>query len=296
MIRFRLPVLLVGLLAAQLAVPAEAKDLTLDPSGKWILNYANDSCRLLRDFGTGEETVTLILDQFQPWRPPSLSLMGKPLSQMDSRTVLLKATFGPGLPEAMAKPATLGLIGPDKLPIVIGSARDLLNRDLSADETLAQPGTPLPTPEQEAAITRVQISSGSLQIGLNTGPLAAPMKAMRQCLHDLVRDWGLDPDQQDALSRHAFPRSNPSNWLTFADYPERALSSGESAVINFRLMVGANGVPTSCHIQQATIASDLITATCNRLMLRARFKPALDAQGKTLPSFYTNSVKWVTFK
>ncbi len=296
MIRFRLPALLVGLLATLVAVPGQAKELRLDPSGGWTLNYANDSCRLLREFGVGDEKVTLILDQFQPWTPPSLSLMGQPLTQLDSRTVLLTAKFGPGLPEAKAAPATVGLIGPDKVPIVFGQVRDLLNREIKADETLAKPGTPLPTPEQEAAIASVLISSGSLHIGLQTGPLAAPMKAMRQCLHDLVRDWGFDPDQQDALSRHASPIGNPSNWLTSADYPRRSLEAGASALINFRLMVGATGVPTGCHIQQATISTDLIRVTCNLLMRRARFKPALDGQGKASPSFYTNSVKWVTFK
>lgn len=291
MIRFRISALLCGLLAMALAVPAQAEELKLEPSGRWILNYANDSCRLMRDFGQGEQTVTLILDQFQPWTAPSLSLMGRPLTQLDSRTVSLAATFGPGLPEAKVKPATVGLIGPDKMPIVLGEVRDLLNRELKADETLAKPGTALPTPEQEAGITHVLVSSGSLRINLQTGAL----KAMRQCLHDLVRDWGFDPDLQDGLSRHAFPIGNPGNWLTFADYPGRALANGESAVIHFRLMVGANGVPTSCHIQQATIADDLIRATCSRLMLRARFKPALDAQGKAVPSFYTNSVRWLTF-
>ncbi|NML94723.1 hypothetical protein HHL27_13695 [Novosphingobium sp. TW-4] len=68
---------------------------------------------------------------------------------------------------------------------------------------------------------------------------------------------------------------------------------GASAIVYFRLMVGPDGNPTGCHIQQATNSPEFTDFTCKLLMKRARFAPALDAAGNPTASYYTNSVRWL---
>ena len=58
-------------------------------------------------------------------------------------------------------------------------------------------------------------------------------------------------------------------------------------------MVSAEGVPTKCAIQQATSSPEFTKLTCDLLVKRARFSPALDRDGKPVASFYTNSVRWL---
>lgn len=288
--------LLAACAAALLTSPAFANDLELDASGAWTLNYANDSCRLSREFGRGDDRVTLILDQFDPVRPLSLSLVGKPFTRLESRSEQIATTFGPSLPDARKVTATVGELGIEKTPIVLASSRDLLNRDISGKDNSAGTYLQDPTPDQLAAITRLQVSTDVFRLTLNMGSMRQPIAALQTCIGALVRDWGLDPAQQSALSRRPLPLGQPGYWLTSADYPRAALEAGSSAIINFRLLIGPNGMPTSCHIQQATMSAELIRQTCSMLMRRARFKPALDAQGKPVPSYYTNSVRWLTFK
>jgi hypothetical protein len=70
------------------------------------------------------------------------------------------------------------------------------------------------------------------------------------------------------------------------------LSAGQPAIVEFRLSVSADGVPTSCHIQLTTRPKEFDAAVCDSLMRRARFTPALDAEGKPLISYYLNTVKF----
>ncbi len=57
-----------GLLAA-LALPGTAwgkEPLRLSPSSKWNVHYAEDSCRMGRSFGEGDQKVILVADRYQP--------------------------------------------------------------------------------------------------------------------------------------------------------------------------------------------------------------------------------------
>jgi len=115
---------------------------------------------------------------------------------------------------------------------------------------------------------------------------------MRTCTADLVKYWGLDPAAQESRTRKPEPIASPGTWLRPADYPTGALRKGASAVIDFRLMLDAAGQPTDCHIQGMTKGEEFPMLTCKLLMKRARFSPALGADGKPIASYYTNSVRW----
>ncbi len=281
------------MIPALLPQAAHAADKVLEPSDKWVLNYADDSCRLARAFGKDDDKVVLVLDQFMPAGTMDLSLIGKRLGRFGSNRVPLSSTFGPGLPAGEFREALTGTLGPAKTAILMTGPRDILNRPLAH-----KPGEPSEeifptTPAQEAAITEVRIAASSMRLTLRTGSMGAPLAAMRTCITSLVKDWGLDPAQQDALTKRVSPLGKPGTWLTPSDYPAGALAMGASAVVRFRIMVGADGVPTKCFVQQATMSPEFIKLTCDLLVKRARFSPALDRDGKPVASFYTNSVRWL---
>jgi len=70
------------------------------------------------------------------------------------------------------------------------------------------------------------------------------------------------------------------------------LYAGQSAIVEFRMIVSDDGSPASCHIQSTTRPKEFDKAVCGSLMKRARFKPALDADGKPLASYYRNTVRF----
>lgn len=72
----------------------------------------------------------------------------------------------------------------------------------------------------------------------------------------------------------------------------KMLMQGQPAIVEFRLSVGADGAPLSCHIQSTTRPKEFDEAVCGSLMKRARFSPALDAEAKPMTSYYRNTVRF----
>jgi hypothetical protein len=71
----------IFVLLAALALPGvgTAKEpLRLQPSSKWNVHYAEDSCRMARSFGEGDQKVVLMVDRYQPGDALRLSFIGKP--------------------------------------------------------------------------------------------------------------------------------------------------------------------------------------------------------------------------
>ena len=70
--------LIVGLACISQAL--QAREVRhLQPSGKWIVDYAVDSCRLARNFGDGDRQVALLVDQFEPGDWLRIKFAGKPI-------------------------------------------------------------------------------------------------------------------------------------------------------------------------------------------------------------------------
>jgi hypothetical protein len=286
----------VALLIALALLPqaAKAAEPALEPLEKWVLNYGDDSCRLARAFGEGDAKVLLLLDQFQPEGVLDMSLVGKRFKWLGRTRVSLSSTFGPGLPNGTFRDAITGTIGPDNTAILMSGPRDLLNRPFGHKATDDEDAYLPITSEQAAAITELSIAaSGMRRLTLHTGSMGAPLGAMKKCIAEFVKAWGLDPVQQAVLSKRVVPASKPGMWLLPDDFPKGPLFQGASAIVQFRLMVGADGIPTECHIQQATKSPEFTKLTCDLLVKRARFTPALDSGGKPVASYYISSVRWL---
>ncbi len=118
------------------------------------------------------------------------------------------------------------------------------------------------------------------------------MKAMKSCTDEWIHHWGIDVAVNDSLIRYPHPKGNPANWVGPKDYPQVALSKGYSATVYFRLNVDATGKPTACHIQKVVGAEIFGEVTCDLLMHRARFEPALNAQSKPVASDWRSTVQF----
>ncbi|OYX94732.1 MAG: hypothetical protein B7Y74_06220 [Novosphingobium sp. 35-62-5] len=280
----------VAILAAVHATSGQAKEVLLEPSSQWHVIYDADNCRLARMFGADKDTV-LTFQQPAPDNILRVSVYGPPFKSMVTGTNDVMVAFGNGQKLVPAKHSLPGFAGDDKQPLLMLGPLDLLNRDFSGDEEL----TPelAPTREQVAGIDRFTVAKSGKRVALHTGSMSKALDVLAICTRDLVKSWGLDPDQQAKLSARPKYLSKPSSWLQSNDYPVAALRMGKSASIQFRLMVDKAGVPTACSVQSATQSPEFIDLTCKLLMKRARFAPALDAQGQPVGSYYINSVNWV---
>jgi TonB family protein len=88
------------------------------------------------------------------------------------------------------------------------------------------------------------------------------------------------------------PRGNPGAWVSTADYPSIALQKQLEGTTGFGVTVGPDGRVTDCVITSSSGSSDLDVATCTNVKRRARFAPALDANGSPTIGKYANRVRW----
>ena len=269
--------------------------LNLKPSSAWHVDYADDRCRLARQFGEGENEVVALFDRYGPDNFFRMSLTGKPMKTWVEKA---EATvqFGP-----VEGPQQLyflnGNVG-DKPALVFASrvrvagpspAEQLAIKEREEDEwiELATIG-----PDREAAVKYLSIGKPLRRaVVLETGSMRAPLAALNKCIDDLVTHWGIDVERHRNLTARAKP-IDFGKWVRSSDYPVKMLQSGQPAIVEFRLAVGPDGKPTSCHIQSTTRPKEFDAAVCGSLMRRARFPPAIDADGKPLTSYYRNTVRF----
>jgi len=161
----------------------------------------------------------------------------------------------------------------------------------SEDDT--KPDTRRVTPEREAAISNFSIMGLSRSpIVLELGPMGKPMAALNTCTEELLTHWGLDLTRHQKRSKDVEPVGSPGNWLRSSDYPREMIRGLKQGVVQFRLMVSAEGKPTSCHIQSSTKPDEFEDAVCKALMKRASFSPALDADGKPMASYFRSVARF----
>jgi hypothetical protein len=95
-----------------------------------------------------------------------------------------------------------------------------------------------------------------------------------------------------AFKRPVAPRSPPQKWVTFSQFPDKALEGRAFGRVRFLLDVDAAGNVSACHILATSGFWILDEETCSVLKHRARFIPALDADGKPATSTYMSAVTW----
>ena len=90
----------------------------------------------------------------------------------------------------------------------------------------------------------------------------------------------------------AVPIGRPGDWVSDNDYPVTALRRHETGRSGFVLAIDSTGTPTSCQITQTSDYAVLDQTTCSVMMRRARFRPALDVDGKPTAGSWRSSVNW----
>ncbi len=255
---------------------------TIKKSGDWVVNFDENSCDLLAEFGTPKDPMVLKFTRYLPGDDTDLMITGR---RLQTGRAWFEASVDFGLGDSPIKRIAAGIMQAKRPGIMMTGV--YLNAWGSLGEVLEV------TPAREAAITGVVIRvQGKKPFRLQFGPLDRPMKVMRQCLTDLVKSWGYDPAAIKVLRAPARPASSPASWVSDNDYPTKSVMEGHSGLLRFRLDIDGNGKVAGCHILDRTDPDDFSSRTCNILTNRARFTPALDANGKPTRHFYVGTFNW----
>ncbi|MGL5838790.1 MAG: energy transducer TonB [Sphingorhabdus sp.] len=82
------------------------------------------------------------------------------------------------------------------------------------------------------------------------------------------------------------------NWASTTDYPIKALREGREGIVQFMVVVGADGRAKSCTVTVSSGHADLDHAACSNVMTRARFAPARDANGNPVEETWLSKMEF----
>ena len=275
----------IGLIAAQSA-NAAPKVQTFSPSSPINVDYADDSCALRREFTSGDDKVLLELRQFAPGDK--------------FHATVASTSFRPGLqplkvrilPDAKAHDAasSSALNYPNRL-FGYSWTDSFMPLEKGSDKLQVIGSIPDRT-AREKAIQGIELSAGLTRtIVLMTGEMNRPMDVMRKCMDELLTHWGINAVANRTLSRRAEAKDQ-QEWARIIQdkYPGKMLALEMSGIVRVRVMVGPDGLPTSCHMQVRSQDPSFEKTACTGLMKVSRFIPALDAAGKPIASYYVTSI------
>ena len=173
-------------LMALTATPAWAKNepLTLKPSSQWIVNYGDNSCRMMREFGEGDQKIIALFNRYGPGDSFRLTVAGKATKRIFSNfSEKVRIQFGPN--EEAQDLFALGGTFATEPAIIFPAHMEVVKSPEEKEEAEEADDTKwsdaqLPIEEARlAAITEVVIGkTPSRQIRLQTGAMAKPFRAI----------------------------------------------------------------------------------------------------------------------
>ncbi|MDQ3477647.1 MAG: energy transducer TonB, partial [Pseudomonadota bacterium] len=278
-----------------------AEPVRLVPVSRWVLNYAEESCRLSRTFGTAADPTVLLFESVSPGSMSMLAI-GQPLKATMGAKVT--ARFLPGGRDEEGESARSV---DDKKPAVLWSNVSMMSAALAAqlkakweaEKRLAKKGQrPPPINLGERGAVKLQQQAFATAVAgleiearrnrpviLETASLGRAMAMLEQCTKDQLRYWGVDPAIEEKIARRVWAPAL-HHWFKAGDYPRGSINAGEQSVVSFRLLVDAAGRPSKCTTLSHVDAPAFQKVVCDTLMKRARFEPAELADGTKVPSYY----------
>lgn len=143
-----------------------------------------------------------------------------------------------------------------------------------------------------AGATELQLKAGDEVRGRIALPRAgAAVAALRRCISRALRDWGVDEAALAALRER--PSTTNMLGVNSNDYPLQAIRSSTQGRVVVRITVGADGRATDCRVVGPSGSAALDETTCRVVMTRARFNPAIGADGRPTAAPMISAVVWL---
>lgn len=292
---------------ALIAHPAFAVEklpsISLKPSSAWVIDYGVEKCTLAREFGEGEQQAMVVFYRYQPSETFNLTLVGKSF-KIASTHREAKIQFGPLelVQDLQYSNGTFAgspsLVFNSRIRVAPLSTNEQAEAEQhwkrKKKDATYQDLNPAPINEdRQKAIKFIEIGAPLKQsLRLETGAMLKPLAALQDCANNLPTGWGIDVEKHKNLKAKPMPTTYPGDWVTTNDYPQEMIRQGQPANVVFRLNIGVDGKPTTCHIQVSTRPKAFDDAVCGKITKRARFTPALDADGNPIASYYINQVNF----
>jgi TonB family protein len=264
----------LSLLTANAASAETPVAAPLLPASSWRVDYAEQECRLTRTFGEKDALILFRLARGTSFDNYDIKLAGLSIPKSNGK-IDVEMTLEPQ--NATAKFSGRGFPIPNRKERVLNW--------YDGSITAISGG-----PKDQVMLVKI---GTNFSVRLKLDDFRPAIAAMKTCHDDLLRGWKIDTAALSALKRYPIPVGSPGDWATFDDYPIEAIHANMSGQSSFLLTVGKDGKPLACSIIVSSKVTLLDDATCRAVKRRARFTPAIGADGSPVESVYINRVRWV---
>ena len=269
-----LSLLLFAALATEPAPPPKPAP-THAPTGKWVVEFADERCHATRRFApVGHPDGPGVQMIFAP----------RPLSDKWNTLYLLV----PAADASRFEDAGFSVVG------AASAALPLQRRALAVGgDVLFSTGFDL---DQYAALEAgsIQLAGKKMAAIIPLAGFPAVRRTLAKCLDGLMAGWGFPADYSTKVASP--PRISNGNVATFVrddDYPADALRANAQGEAEAMLTVDERGRGAACRILRSSGNWQIDDATCSVVRSRARFVPARDLAGNPVAAPYVYWIRWV---
>ncbi len=289
------------------ANPASAAPMRLEPTSGWELREYDDKCRMIRDFGTGENALTLWIDKGGPGPGLNLTLIGRPVRSPYGAYV--RVGFAPGPPvdrnfitasSSKGRPV-LGLFGVQPVSLLAEPAPENTAAATQDEESVdllqaaaAEYAAEDILKKRYAAITALELSGAVIDpITLELDRVLPMADDLFKCAAALSRRLSRDPAAEGGLAK-GVRTVDEAIWARKIqeNYPRHLWQSEQQGTVAVRLTVNKEGRATFCEVTGFSGPASFNETACLELLRHAQFSPAMDAAGNPVASFYSTRITY----
>jgi TonB family protein len=140
---------------------------------------------------------------------------------------------------------------------------------------------------------QISVTADGLDDSFALSGMAPMLKAIDDCVLDLRRVFNItDAQAGETSSLKRRTRANIGRLITSKDYPRDALDRSQDGRVKFVLLVNEKGRVADCTVIETSGVAVLDAQSCILLKERARFQPALGADGKPAKDAVTAAIVW----
>lgn len=272
------------------ALMEQGKATSLQPLSPWHLDFADEKCRLSRLFGETGIPNILFFEQSMPSQVFSMTLAG-PDIEPHSKYAPVSMGMRRDKPMADVRPIP-GLVGSFGNSYFFGQVSiegDRARGKARKREKTARVSAGISL-EDARTIDRLVVRKVDYVISFETGNMEAPFRALNTCTLDLLQRRGLNADQHTDYVPPALPNEGLVIQRLQHQYAQHKESSGDFALLRVQLTIEPDGSASACYFTYVAYSGSHRPDPCEH-MRKLRFKPALDADGKTMRSFYATDIE-----
>ena len=262
------------------ATAASAQPI-IQPTGKWIVNFADARCVASRNYGTEEDPLHLLLKE--PAHRSVIQMQIIREGSNDDDQAKASVQFGENTPFETTM---------------------LSFHSDANDAQVYQVNIPIEMFAQASNARSLHVKSEWMDKRLALSSLGPLMTMMEKCVADLRDAWNIVgtvrpvgspvPQEEDSNPRlRARAHGNLRQYFSSDSYPWMALITSQGGAVRLSLLIDKHGRVADCSIIETSGIASLDAQSCAILKEKAWFKPAIGLDGKPARDSTVERIVWM---